>query len=127
MARRQSNNSSVTTEDVESRDWDDVVSEDPLVRLLTPESKVRIVRALLVSRGEKDNPSGICERAAIGRNAWYDNKDELLEAGVIEEAGHAGNSPMYRVNMDDPLVQRLAEARDIAAERFAGRELPVEE
>lgn len=123
MAGNQTDSSDITETDVEAREWGDIVAEDPLVRLLTPESKVKILRALIVARGEKDNPSGICERAAIGRNAWYDNRDELLEVGAIEEAGSAGNSPMYRVNMDDPLVQRLVECREIAAERFAGRDV----
>jgi hypothetical protein len=34
---------------------------------------------------------------------------------VIEEARNAGNSPLYRVDMDHPIVQHLDGVRDLAA------------
>lgn len=95
----------------------DLVDDDALVRLLTPESKVRILLALIRVRGEKLNPTAICERADIGTNAWYDNRDDLLDLGVVQPVGHAGNSPLYRVEMDDPIVNHLAAVRRLAAER----------
>lgn len=63
------------------------------------------------------NPAAICERANVGTNAWYDNRDDLLDLGVVEHVGNAGNSPLYRVDMDDPIVERLVEVRRLAAER----------
>lgn len=95
----------------------DLVEDDVLVQLLTPETKVRILLALSRVRGEKLNPTAICERANIGANAWYDNRDDLLDLGVVEQAGHAGNSPLYRVDMDDPIVEHLLEVRRLTAER----------
>lgn len=96
----------------------DLVEDDALLHLLTPESKVRILLALSRVRGEKLNPTAICERANIGANAWYDNRDDLLELGVVRRAGQAGNSPLYRVDMDDPIVERLVEIRSVAADRW---------
>lgn len=95
----------------------DLVEDDALLQLLTPETKVRILLALSRVRGEKLNPTAICERANIGTNAWYDNRDDLLDLGVVQRAGHAGNSPLYRVDMDDPIVTRLVEIRGLAADR----------
>lgn len=103
---------------VEDRPSDAVIANDPLVSMLTPGSKVRILSALIAVGGEKLNPSAICDRAAISRDSWYDHREELLETfGVIEEKEPAGNSPMYRVDLDDPLIERLSEARDLAAKR----------
>jgi len=79
-------------------------------------AKIRILLSLVRLRGEKLNPSGICERAAANQNTWYRHRETLLDTyGVIEEAGSAGNSPLYRVDRKHPIVQRLDEARDLAA------------
>lgn len=97
---------------------EEFVQNNPLVDLLTPGARVRILMTLIELRGGKLNPSGICERAAISHDTWYKHRDELIETyGVIEEAGNMGNSPLYRVDMEDPLVKRLEEVLGIAAER----------
>lgn len=106
-----------TAINVENRPSDAVIADDPLVSMLTPGSKVRILSALIAVGGEKLNPSAICDRASISRDSWYDHKDDLETFGLIEEADQAGNSPMYRVDLDDPLIKRLREARDLAAKR----------
>lgn len=84
--------------------------------MLTPGAKVKILLALIRLRGEKLTPTGICVRAAISHDIWYEHWDALVAYGVIEKAGQAGNSPLYRVDMDDPIVQRVSETLDIAAE-----------
>lgn len=112
----ESEHEAVTAEDVANRPDDAIIANDPLVSMLTPGTKVRILSALIAVGGEKLNPSAICDRAAISRDGWYEHRDDLVETfGVIEEATPAGNSPMYRVDMDDPLVKRLSDARDLAA------------
>jgi hypothetical protein len=108
----------VDAEAVEQRDPEAFVTESPFIELLAPGGKARILLALIRVRGEKLNPSAICDRAAIDRDTWYEHRDRLVERyQVIEEAGHAGNSPLYRVDMDDPIVKRLSEVYDLAAER----------
>lgn len=110
--------SDVDAETVEQRDPEAFVSESPFIELLAPGGKARILLALIRVRGEKLNPSAICERAAIDRATWYDHRDLLVERyQVIEEAGNAGNSPLYRVDMDDPIIKRLSEVYDLAAQR----------
>jgi hypothetical protein len=108
----------VDAETVANRDPEAFVTENPLVELLTPAAKVKILLALMRLRGGKLNPTGIAERAAITQHTWYEHRDELVDVyGVIEEAGNAGNSPLYRVDMDHPIIQRLDEILDLAAER----------
>lgn len=108
----------VDEEAVKNRDPEEYVKNDPLVDLLTPGARIRILLSLVRLRGEKLNPSGICERAAINHDTWYRHRDDLVDLyGVVEKAGNAGNSPLYRVDMDHPIVKRLDEIRDLAAER----------
>lgn len=94
------------------------VQNNPLVGLLTPGARVRILAALINLRGDRLNPSGICERSGISHDTWYKHRDDLIDVyGVVEEAGNMGNSPLYRVDMDDPIVQRLEEVLGLATER----------
>ena len=94
------------------------VQNNPLVGLLTPGARVRILVTLINLRGERLNPSGICERAGISHDTWYKHRDDLIDVyGVVEEAGNMGNSPLYRVDMDDPIIQRLEEVLGLATKR----------
>ena len=94
------------------------VGTDPFIALLTPGARLRILRALMLVRGEKLNVSHICKSAGIHHDTWYQHRDDLLAYGVIEEAAPAGNSPMYRVDMDHPITKRLWEVRSLAAEHY---------
>lgn len=106
----------VDEETVEKRDPEAYITDDPLVDLLTPAARTRILLAFIRVDGEKLNPAGICERAAINYDTWYRHRDDLVQRyDVIEKAGNAGNSPMYRVDMSHPIVKRLDEVRDLAA------------
>jgi antitoxin (DNA-binding transcriptional repressor) of toxin-antitoxin stability system len=105
------------TDDEVSSNQDIEISNanDPLVNLL-PSARVQLLAALVRAHGEKLNPTELCERAEVDRATWYRQRDELVDTyGVIEEAGHAGNSPLYRMNMDHPIVKRLDEIRILAA------------
>lgn len=107
----------------------EILDENALSQLLTPASRAKLITAMLVLEGDADSPSNIVERAGLGRNSWYDNRDVLLSAreadpdsdgphfGIIEQDGHVGNSPMYRARMEDPLVQALDEVFEIARVR----------
>lgn len=116
-----SDTATTPTDDKESTEIDSTeafVQNDPLVDLLTPGARVRILVTLINLRGDRLNPSGICERAGISHDTWYKHRDDLIDVyGVVEEAGNMGNSPLYRVEMDDPIVQRLEEVLGLAAKR----------
>ena len=108
----------IDAETVANRNPEHFVKNNPLVDLLTPGARVRILLTLIQLRGDKLNPSGICERAVISHDTWYKHRDDLIhDYGVIEEAGNMGNSPLYRVDMENPIVKRLEEILDLAAER----------
>lgn len=106
----------VSPEEVAEADMASYNANDPLVDLLVPSARVKLLLALIRVRGEKLNPTALCERAAVDSATWYRNREALLDTyGVVEEAGNAGNSPLYRVDMDHPIIQRLDEIRDLAA------------
>ncbi len=98
-------------------DVEDLIARNVLTRLLTPESKVHILQALIDLKGERLSASKICDKAGIDRTAWYRYSDDLLELEVVEEAGTARNAKMYRVDPDDPIIESLEKVYDYAAAR----------
>jgi hypothetical protein len=97
---------------------EEIVAENPLVELLTPASKVRILMALIDARGTELTASDICENAGITWDTWDSQREMLIERyGVIERTRMAGNSPLYRAKMDDPLVQFLEDLYSAAGAR----------
>ena len=105
-------------ETVTEKDMEAYNADDPLVDLLVPGAKIKILLALMRLRGDKLNPAGLCERASVDRGTWYRHRDDLIDTyGVVEEADQAGNSPLYRVDMEHPIIKRLAEIRELAGEQ----------
>lgn len=100
---------------------EEVVQGDPLIVLFGDSSKTRMVMALLDSHPRPLNPSDIVENAALGsRQTWYDNKDDLLATGLIEETGTAGNSPLYGLVEDDERIEWLEKLRDFTGSELRG-------
>jgi hypothetical protein len=89
----------------EVKDKDTLFETHPLIELLTPPAKIKIILTLMGIHGEKLPPSDIYNRARISHDTWYKHKDILIEKyDVIEQAGNAGNSPLYRINAESELV-----------------------
>lgn len=100
----------------------DSVALEGFVELVTPASKAKMLMVLVDLDGHDTNPTDICRKADVAKDAWYAHRDDLLAAGVIEQTRSAGNSPMYRAVMNDPLVEHLEGVYDIAAARYRDRE-----
>ncbi|WP_248911051.1 winged helix-turn-helix domain-containing protein [Halocatena marina] len=78
-----------------------------LVSVLGTPARVRIL-AVLTSETDRDlNPTEIMEEAGIGSTAFYEHIDDLRAWGLVEKTRMAGNSPMFRLNMDSEAAQHL--------------------
>lgn len=91
---------------------EELLAQEPLVELFGPNARAKIL-TILIKSDQPLNPTSIVEKAHVSRNAWYDHRDALLETGIIERVGEAGNSPLY--NVPDPNEdQRVAWLRDVS-------------
>lgn len=77
-------------------DQEDLIRQDPLIRLFGTHAKTRILMTLLQAP-DPLNPSRICEVANIHSDTWYEHRDDLLGTGIIVQSGMAGNSPLYKL------------------------------
>lgn len=101
----------VPTVAIEGVDADEIEEMDtlfeghPLIEVLTPESKVRIILALLRVPDGEFRPTDIYDRARISHDTWHKYKETLVDKyGVIEHVGNIGNSPLYQINENSELV-----------------------
>lgn len=92
----------------EIEEMDTLFDGHPLFELMAPATKVKFILLLMGIDGEKLPPSDIYNRAGVSHEIWYRYRDDLVEKyNVIEKAGSAGNSPLYRINEDSEIVKQL--------------------
>jgi len=93
---------------------EDLIENEPLVSLFGDHARTRILMALLDAYPKPMNPTAIVEKANISRQSWYRHHEGLLDAGIMEKVGNAGNSPLYALvdDDDDARVEWLQKLRD---------------
>jgi len=81
--------------------------ETPFTLLLTPESRARIVGALVEADGEPLSASRICEVAGVSRPSFARQEEPLLALGVMVEVDKVGNARRFALNQQHPAAQLL--------------------
>lgn len=106
--------------DVDLNAMDDIVTsaeegaeQDPLYRLLGHPTKVKLLIAFRDAFPQAINPTRACEMVGISQRSWYDHIDDLLDTEIVEQAGSAGNSPLYALVEDDPRTKWLFRISDV--------------
>lgn len=79
-----------------------------LVQLFGDSPKVKII-AVLLQQGRDTNVSTIAEIGGMSRSSIYRYIDDLIDLGVVEKTREIGGSPLYQINKDSLVSQKLAE------------------
>lgn len=93
-------------------DVSDAIETEPIVDVFSRPANVRILLALADAAGTELAPGDIIENAGVSRNAWYDNKDRLIDLGLIEPTRTVGNAQVYRARMDGEPMQGFVHLYD---------------
>jgi hypothetical protein len=101
------------------------VIETPLTALLTPESRFRIIAALIEADGEPLSVARLSEIAGVSKASFARQKDALETAGVMLEADQVGNAKRYVLNKNHPAAQLLWMADRVLS--FGQTELALDE
>lgn len=89
-----------------------------LTELLGDDPKVKIVSVLLKT-GRDINISRIAEIGGMGRSTVYEHIPTLLELGVVEQTREVGGSPMYQLDENSAVAQKLGELEWLLLDQFA--------
>lgn len=102
----------------EEAETDTLFEGHPFIELLTPESKARIILAMLRVRGDELRATDIYDAARISHDTWANHKDILVDKyEIIEQVGQIGSSPLYTVKEDNALADLLEQVIGEAAEK----------
>ena len=74
--------------------------------------KIRILDMLITGRELDYSISDIAEQAEIGRATFYRLMDQLIKSKTIVISRRIGHINLYRLNLDNPLVEEIVKAYD---------------
>lgn len=89
------------SESVQDEGGETMVERDPIVQLFGNPGRTRIVSVFVGDRDREFNVSEIARLADVARSTVYDHLEDLVELGVIEEAGEAAQGSRYRLADSD--------------------------
>jgi len=106
MVETDSDHDATTTDDTP-------IEQEPIVTVFRNPANVRFLTVLSDGGGESDMPAAdIAEQAGTSRNAWYENKERLIDLGLVSVTRTAGNTPLYAANTESEAFQAFTHLRD---------------
>lgn len=90
----------------------DLLETEPIVETFSNPATVKIVTILTGAAGTALTVADIVEQADISKQAFYDNKDNLIRYNLIEQADKAGNATRYKVDLSSEQIQGFMMLRD---------------
>jgi len=74
--------------------------------------KIRVLEFLIEGRELDYSISDIAEGAEIGRTTLFRIWDDLIKAKVIKPTRQIGNAKLYKLNLENPFVEKIVEVFD---------------
>lgn len=65
--------------------------------------------AVLLKTGRDISVSELAQMGGMSRSSVYEQIDTLRTMGFVEKTREIGGSPLYQINADSPVVQKLGE------------------
>lgn len=90
-----------------------------LTELFGDSPKVKIL-AVLLQQGRDTNVSTIADVGGMSRSSVYRHIEDLIDLGVVEKTREIGGSPLYQINKDSAVSNKLAALEWALVEEIAG-------
>lgn len=92
-----------------------------LTMLFGDSPKVKIL-AVLLKQGRDTNVSNIADLGGMSRSSVYRHIDMLINLGVVEKTREVGGSPLYQINRQSDVAQKLGELQYELVDVVAGED-----
>jgi len=83
--------------------------DTPLPQAFGDTARIKIIAAMLSEQDQDINVTEIARLAGVARSTVYDHLDDLEEFNLIVQTRDVGGNPMYEINTDSPIVERVEE------------------
>jgi predicted ArsR family transcriptional regulator len=80
-----------------------------LTELFGPSAKTKIIAALLSENDVDVNVTDLADLAGLHRTTVHDHIGDLEELGVVQRTRTVSGSPMYKINRDSEVAERIAQ------------------
>ncbi|MEZ3116443.1 ArsR/SmtB family transcription factor [Halobaculum sp. MBLA0147] len=70
--------------------------------------RVKIL-AVLLAQGRDANATTIADVGGMSRSSVYRHIDTLIDLGVVEQTREVSGSPLYQIDRESPVAERLAQ------------------
>jgi DNA-binding transcriptional ArsR family regulator len=77
-------------------------------------ARVKILAAMLSERDHDLNVTDIADLAGVARSTVYDHLDDLRSLELVVKTREVSGAPMYQINDDSPIVERVREIEGLA-------------
>ncbi|MBI3035235.1 hypothetical protein HYY71_02845 [Candidatus Woesearchaeota archaeon] len=74
--------------------------------------KIKVLEFLIEGRELDYSISDIAEGAGIGRTTLFRIWNDFIELGIINPTRNIGNAKLYKLNMANPFVKKMADLFD---------------
>jgi DNA-binding transcriptional ArsR family regulator len=88
--------------------------DTPLTHVFGDNARIKILSAMLSERDQDLNVTDIARMAGVARSTVYDHLDDLERMHLVVETREMGGGPMYQINNDNPIVERIHEIEGLA-------------
>lgn len=113
------NGVNIMKKQIKEPDSDSYGEAAALTELLGETPRVKII-AVLLKEGRDISVSQIAERGGMSRSSVYRHIDPLITIGVVEQTREIGGSPLYQIDKQSPVAQKLAELEFELVDILAG-------
>jgi len=99
---------------MQSQEYEAYAEGTPLTQVFGETARVKILTALLSERNHDLNVTDIANIAGVARSTVYDHLGELKELNLVVETREVSGAPMYQINNDSRMVDRIDEIEGLA-------------
>jgi DNA-binding transcriptional ArsR family regulator len=97
-------------------------TDDAALTTLFGDSPKTKILAVLLKQGRDANVSSIAEIGGMSRSSVYRHIDTLIDLGVVEKTREVGGSPLYQIDRDSDVAEKLAQLEYELVDVVAGEE-----
>src|SRR3989338_3398054 len=83
-----------------------------LVKIFDNTPKIKVLEFLIEGRELDYSISDIAEGAGIGRTTLFRIWNDFVELGIIKPTRNIGNAKLYKLNLENPFVRKMADLFD---------------
>lgn len=99
------------------------MSESALVSIFGDSSRIKILEYFLEFPTNEFTPSELVKDIGMSRSTVFRELDSLIDDGMLIRTGKLGKSPVFKINLKNPIVRLIQQGIHLKSDLIADRQL----